>query len=112
MGYLDKRILFFYAVDMARTKHIRYIDPSSVGKVLGVLYGIVGLVVGIVFATTFFMITVKSQSGVLAALAIFTLTPLAISAIYGVLAYLLGLCVAYLYNWIAKKTGGIAIEIQ
>jgi uncharacterized membrane protein (DUF485 family) len=78
---------------------------------LGLLYGILGFIGGVVF----FLISLVSLAspsagfrGVGFGIGMLILFPI----LYGVLGFVMGYIMAIIYNFVAKKTGGIAFEIE
>lgn len=75
----------------------------SLAKLLGVLYVLMGIVIGII------VIVISLFSGGLL-LAIFA--PIGFGIIYGVIGFLSGFILALPYNFVAKKVGGIKFEVS
>lgn len=93
-------------------QQIRSVDVMSVAKVFGILYG--GL--ALIFIPFFLlaglgtMFTGQKEAAlggvVIMILAVF------IPVIYGAMAFVMGAFMAWIYNVIAKRFGGIKIELQ
>ena len=95
---------------------LRRIDPFSCGKVIGLIYAAFGLLVGL-FASCFSLIgsAAASQSneggaffflgGGLFAVILFPL-------LYGLAGAFFGVIGAVLYNFVAKRFGGIEVELS
>jgi hypothetical protein len=99
---------------------VKRIAPLSLGKILGLLYAIIGIVAGLFFAI------LGSAMGAIGALAepgqseglgpFAAMTGMGLVSIvvfpifYGVLGFIGGLIVAALYNLFAGMVGGIEIE--
>lgn len=96
---------------------LKSINPVSLAKIWGILYAIIGLIVGAIFAMiAFFASAVGSGldqdippffgmffgAGALIMMPIF----------YGILGFIAGLLGALIYNVIAKTVGGIEIELE
>ena len=88
-------------------KEIVYIDASSFGKMLGILvFGVTALfILPIQFLTIGSMMTQRQFSWGVVFIWLFLL-------IYPGFAYILGLILAYLYNFFAKRIGGIEVEFK
>lgn len=96
---------------------VRKIGVLSAGKVTGVLYAILGLVFGAIFAL-FSLLgaavgVASSQSpdalvGLLFGVGSVVFLPI----FYGVLGFVFGLLTALLYNLVARFVGGIEVEIE
>jgi hypothetical protein len=88
--------------------------PLSVGKVAGLLYGAMGLVVGVIvsLATTIGGLTGHDTFGALAGglvgIGAIVLLPL----FYGGLGFIVAIIAAWLYNLAAGYVGGIEIEVK
>lgn len=94
-------------------KEIKKVDAKSLAKMLGILYFVFGLVAGIFLFVLFVLIGVEGEE--LSAFEQFifgTGAPIALPIMYGVLGYLFGFIVAWVYNAIAAQFGGIKIELE
>lgn len=82
---------------------VKKIGVLSLAKILGLLYAIMGLIVG-----AFLAIFAPVGMGALyfggAGVAIFPI-------FYGILGFIGGLITAFFYNLIASKVGGLEVEI-
>lgn len=101
-------------------KVLSRIDPLSVMKVGGIIYGCLGLVMAIIFAI-FFSIgamigTMSGQqdfpitgvTGVVFALLAVIIIPI----LYGVMGALIAGLMAVLYNFVARRFGGVMYEVR
>jgi hypothetical protein len=93
-------------------RRIKRIAPLQLGKMLAILYGIIGLLVIPVFLV---MASVGSQlpegqRGAFMAMgagaAIFA------PIIYAVMGFIIGVIGAFIYNLVAKWVGGIEVEVE
>lgn len=92
---------------------IKRIDPRSLSRVLGVLYAILGLIAGVVFALVGlagagFGNAMPFGSGALFGVVGLVLWPL----LYACIGWIGGWIVAALYNWVAGRFGGIVLDTQ
>jgi hypothetical protein len=96
---------------------LKRIGALSLAKVMGVIYAILGLFVGIIIAIAVSlgalagsMISESSQAwiGLVFGLGSVIFFPI----FYGFLGFLGGLIVAGLYNWIERLIGGIELEFE
>ena len=85
-------------------KRIVRVSPIQAGKVLAVLYGILSVPVALI------MIIASSFGGGHGGVSI--LFSLAIPVIYVVLGFIFTLIAAWLYNVVAKWTGGIEFDSE
>jgi len=94
------------------SKHIlKRVAPLSVGKILGLLYAVLGLIfMPFVLLTTLFAPAVHSSRAPMAMFGI----GFAIAApiIYGLIGFVGGTVSAAIYNVAAKWMGGIAVEVE
>ena len=99
----------------SQTKTIRRIDALSVGKMLGVLYAIIGLIAGVFL----FLISVvgiaaggtggaNMAAGIGGGALIMIMFPL----LYGVGGFIGGIIMAALYNLCASFVGGIQFDLE
>ena len=93
---------------------IKRIGPLSLGKVAGVLYGALGLVVGAIVSVAAVVGGFNAESafgplaGGLAGVAALALLPI----FYGGLGFIAAVIGAWLYNVAARVAGGIEIDVQ
>lgn len=87
---------------------IKRIGPMSLGRVASAIYAVLGLILGVFFAViTLFSTQIPSPSWMfgVGAVVIFPV-------LYGVMGFVFGFLVALLYNFIAKKVGGIELDVE
>ena len=85
------------------TRTITRIDPIQAGKVLGVLYAILGLLV-LPFVVLSALFGEQGAAGLVLGL----FFPI----LYGVMGFVGSIIGAALYNFVAARVGGIAIEVS
>jgi hypothetical protein len=85
-------------------KEITKIDGQSVAKLLGAIYAAFGLIFSLVIGGTI----IVGGGNVLVALAAI----IGIALLYGVIGYLSMLLMAIIYNFFAKKIGGIVVYMK
>jgi hypothetical protein len=92
---------------------VRRVGIFSLGKVLGFIYGLVGLVVGTLF-TLLTLAGARAAGGDAGALAAaFTVGAIVILPIlYGMGGFFAGLVFAVLYNLVAAIVGGVELELE
>ena len=93
---------------------IKRFEPLSVGKVAGVLYAAIGLVVGIIvsLATTIGGLAGRTEFGALAGGLVGIGAIIVLPIFYGVLGFIVASIAAWLYNLAAGYVGGIEIDVQ
>jgi hypothetical protein len=94
------------------TRRIKRIAPLQLGKMLALLYGIMGLI----FIPIFLLMSVVSsqmpseaQTGMMAmgiGFAIFA------PILYAIMGFIFGIIGAFIYNFVAKFVGGIEVEVE
>ncbi len=85
----------------------------SLGKVMGFLYGLIGLIFGVISA--FFVVVgqvVSQAEGGGVSIIVATILVVVLPAFYGAVGFLFGLLSAWLYNLVARFIGGLEIEIE
>ena len=91
---------------------LRSMDVVSCAKV----YGIIHMVIGIVFGLFFVVIGLvglasapgQGKLGMVGVLIVAALSPF----VYGAIGFVIGALMALLYNWIAAVVGGIKVELE
>jgi hypothetical protein len=94
---------------------IRRIDPGSLAKVLGVLYAILGFIGGVLFALLGgfgFGRALPGMGGLGSGFGFAVVAIVCFPIVYGVFGWVGGWIVASLYNWVARRFGGIVLETQ
>ncbi|MFH1835432.1 MAG: hypothetical protein ABH851_04515 [Methanobacteriota archaeon] len=92
---------------------VKRFGAVSVGKTLGAVYAVFGLIPGVIF-------TVFALLGGILSGSKWALVPAGIGIgaivfipiIYGILGFILGWLIAVVYNIISKRVGGIEVEID
>ena len=96
---------------------IKRVRVLSLGKVLGVLYALLGLIIGALFALVSLLGAVvgaanSQSSDAFAGLLFGVGSVIFLPIFYGILGFVFGLIGALLYNGIARLIGGIEIELE
>ena len=96
---------------------IRRLGPLSLGKMLGGLYFIMGLIFGLIISIMSMVIPAMSHSGTaqgggLVGIMFGAFAVIALPIFYGAMGFVGGLLSAVLYNVIARFMGGIEIEFE
>ena len=93
---------------------IKRFEPLSVGKVAGVLYGAMGLFVGVIvsLATTIGGLAGHDAFGALAGGLVGIGAVVLLPILYGGLGFVVAIIAAWLYNLAAGFVGGIEIELK
>jgi hypothetical protein len=90
---------------------IRRVGVLSLAKIVGLIYGLIGLVVWLFMGCFFFFGIITQPSDSTAAMAFiipfFCLLPL----FYGVIGFVAGAIIGLVYNAVAGRLGGIEIEL-
>jgi len=96
-----------------RRLHIRRIDPLSAGKVLGLIYALISLVVGLFFSMfAIFGMAMGGGDAVVGGLVTGLGAVVILPLVYGILGFLGGVFAAFLYNVVASMAGGIELETE
>jgi hypothetical protein len=97
---------------------IQRIDPGSLSRVLGVLYALIGVIAGVLFALFALGGFVAGVPGMPASARGMGSLMFGVGAIvilpicYGLIGWVGGWIVAGLYNWVAKRFGGVVLQTQ
>jgi len=97
---------------LATKRIVKRVGPLQAGKILGILYGAMGLL-----ALPFFLIAMlvtsqmpAPQRGIFAAFGIGMM--LALPVFYACLGFVVGVIGAAIYNVIAQWVGGLEVEVE
>ncbi len=96
---------------------VRRIGAFSLGKVMGILYALLGLIFGAFFALFSLLgaaigVANSQSSDAVASLLFGAGSVIFLPIFYGILGFVLGLITALLYNLVARMVGGIQIELE
>lgn len=89
------------------------VDVASVAKILGAIYALFGLIIGF-FITIFSFLGAVVAGGAAGTLGvIFGIGAIIfIPLFYGIMGLIVGAIMALVYNFVAKKFGGIKMELK
>jgi len=103
----------------ANTKTLKRIDPFQLGKMLGALYSILGMIfMPLIFVISAMGAMAANQGGHSPAFGAGLGAGLGIGfglmmvVAYGVMGFVGGIIAACLYNFLAKFVGGIQVEVE
>jgi len=114
---VDYRAVGAVRVQKENKMTLKHVGVLSVGKVSGMLYGLLGLIIGIIFALFSLLgvgiaITQTGDStalfGALFGVGAVILMPL----FYGIMGFIMGVIMAALYNLVAGWVGGIELHLE
>lgn len=84
--------------------------PKSVAKMLGATNAVMGFVVGC-FLLILALFSQAQETNVMPI--VFGIgAPIVMPIFYGVMGYVMGFVMAWVYNFVAKRVGGIEIETE
>jgi uncharacterized oligopeptide transporter (OPT) family protein len=97
---------------LSTTRRVTRIAPLQLGKMMGLCYGIMGLIfIPFFLLMSFFASHAPSQQriGIMALGAGFAIF---LPFIYGAMGFIGGVISAFIYNVIAKWVGGVELEVE
>ncbi len=95
---------------------IRRIEPLSLARVLGIFYGVIGLIVsffvlaGVAVGFIAPMVVTRQLGG--GAFLIAVCVAILLPFLYAGIAFVVGIVAAGIYNLISNRIGGIVIEVD
>jgi hypothetical protein len=96
---------------------VRRVTPLSLGKILGAMYLVLGLIAGLIISAVSVLgfaigsVAAPDQLGNMAGLVFGVGAVVFIPLVYGTLGFIGGLIAALVYNLIAGVVGGVEIEV-
>ena len=97
---------------LSTIRKIKRIAPFQLGKMLALVYGVMGLLfVPIFIIGSLFAAHLPAQQRV-GIMALGTGFALCISLLYGLMGFILGSLGAVIYNLVARWVGGIEVEVE
>ncbi|TSC85628.1 MAG: hypothetical protein G01um10148_1014 [Parcubacteria group bacterium Gr01-1014_8] len=91
---------------------IKRITPKSLAKMSGLLYAIFGFIAGLFFLAASLIAGVQSQTAGVGAIMFGIGAPILLPLFYGAMGVVFGAVTAWLYNFVAKRVGGIEFETE
>jgi hypothetical protein len=97
---------------------LKKIRVLSLGKILGIIFSFFGLIVGIIVAISSLQLRIASKSvenGVILAglpTGLELISMIAFPLFYGLIGFLAGILIAFIYNLVARIFGGLEIEVE
>ena len=83
---------------------LKRIHPVSAGKVLGTVYALLGVIIGVLISLV--VLISNNHYSVLLSIGAIILVPI----FYGILGFIFGIILAAIYNLTTKWSGGLKIE--
>jgi hypothetical protein len=87
---------------------IKRIEPKSLAKVLGFLYAIFGFIAGIIISILALSARGENGGSPIFGVGAIIFVPL----FYSIAGFIGGYITAWIYNFVAKRVGGIEIETE
>jgi hypothetical protein len=98
---------------ISSTRRIKRFAPLQLGKIMGLTYGLMGLLFCPVFLlAAVFGSHVPNQQHAPLMMAFGTGFAIAMPFIYGAIGFVFGVIGAFIYNLMAKWVGGIEVEVE
>ena len=94
---------------------LKRVAPMSAAKILGVLYLVLGLIMGCIFAlisVMFGSVLSQAEGGAMFAMFFGVGAIVILPIMYGIMGFLVGLIGSSLYNWLAGVVGGFELDLQ
>ncbi|MCX6814091.1 MAG: hypothetical protein NTY20_00340 [Candidatus Aenigmarchaeota archaeon] len=89
-------------------KELKSIEPMSLGRMLAVIYAVIGFIAGLISAAfTPFMAMVNPVGAAAFGLLAIIIFPI----LFAVIGFVMGIIVAFVYNVVAKRYGGIKLDL-
>ena len=86
---------------------VKRIGVLSLAKIFGLLYALMGLILGALFAVLSLFGFNADETGLFFGTASIIIFPI----LYGIMGFVGGLITAFFYNLVASKIGGLEVEI-
>jgi hypothetical protein len=96
---------------------IKRVEPVSLAKIMGALYFVMGLIVGLLISAVSILVPAFSHAAAGGGSKVFgmlfgALAFIALPLFYGTLGFVGGLLTAVIYNLLARVFGGIEMQIE
>ena len=91
-------------------KTLKRISPKSLAKLMGLMYAIFGLIFGLIMMAIA-LVASTEETGIHAVL-FGVAAPIFLTLLYGLMGWIGGYITAWIYNLLAKKTGGIQFDFE
>lgn len=95
------------------TKHVTKIGVFSLGKVLGALYAIMGLIFGaLITLMSLGAVSLMGEKGAFTGMLFGVGAIIAVPIFYGIMGFIGGIIMALLYNFTTGVIGGLEVEVE
>jgi hypothetical protein len=91
-------------------KTIQRISPKSLARLLGLMYAVFGFIAGLIMMLVA-LVSQASEPGVIG-IVFGVAAPIFLTLLYGIMGWVGGYVAAWVYNLLAKRVGGIQLEIE
>jgi hypothetical protein len=91
-------------------KELKAIDPMSLGKVLAILMAVFGFISGL-FAAAGMGYATSYIAGPIGGAAVGILAIIVFPVVFAILGFIAGIITAFVYNIIAKRFGGVMLDL-
>jgi hypothetical protein len=96
---------------------VKRIGPLSLAKIGGIIYAALGFIIGVfislfALAGLFGSVSLNNGMGIFLSLFFGLGAVIFLPVLYGILGFVMGILVAWLYNVFAGLVGGIELEVQ
>ncbi len=94
---------------------LKRVAPMSAAKIMGVLYMVMGFIMGCIFALVSMMfgsVMAQAEGGAMLSMFFGVGAIIVLPIMYGIMGFLMGLIGSSLYNWLAGIVGGFELDLQ
>jgi hypothetical protein len=93
-------------------KFVRKIGVLSLGKIVGIVYAVIGLIFGAIITAASLLIGSAMAAWGFEGDMFGTGAIIVLPIFYGVMGFIMGIVVALVYNLVAKSIGGLELDVE
>lgn len=99
-------------IDTVATRYITKIGVLSFGKIFGIIYAMMGLILGAIMSIMFMIVGPVETGSTIENLMFGVGSIIVLPITYGIIGFIGGIITAFIYNIAVGFTGGLKIEVE
>lgn len=94
------------------TRYVNKVGVFSLGKIVGIIYAVIGLIFGAIITAASLMIGSAMAAWGFEGDMFGTGAIIILPIFYGIMGFIMGIVIALVYNLVAKSIGGLELDVE